>query len=255
MKHPIDRQGKIPYYHQVAMSIEQRIASGEWPVGTKLPSELDLAEYYEVSRVTIRQSLTELEKDGIVSRERPQGTFVTRLPHKISPTIGLPATFVETLRFAGHMSNAETLSVAIVKAPSPEIAAMLKAEPDDQFIQYDRLVMTDGAPLAWAQSIIPYSRFPGLENMPLKNNSIHATIEEHFGASTANAEHWIEATMPTADDVRILQASVDRPILAISSVYYDHDEQPIGYMMTHWLGDLMKMHVQASVLTTTVVQQ
>lgn len=54
-----------PVYFQIATDIKKRIMRHEWNINEKLPTEVELAEQYNVSRITLRQSIAELEKDGI----------------------------------------------------------------------------------------------------------------------------------------------------------------------------------------------
>ena len=68
----------IPYYYQIANLLRGKIENGELIAGIKLPKELDLSKHFGVSRVTLRQALAILEKEGLVTRERRKGTFVNR---------------------------------------------------------------------------------------------------------------------------------------------------------------------------------
>ena len=66
----IAKDSPIPVFYQIYVDIKKRIlAHTIQDEEQKLPSERDLAEEYGVSRVTMRQSLAELEKDGIIIRE------------------------------------------------------------------------------------------------------------------------------------------------------------------------------------------
>ena len=66
-----------PLYMRIYPVLKQRIEGGEWNYGAMLPSETELSEIYHVSRGTVRQVLSQLEQDQLVSRERGRGTFVT----------------------------------------------------------------------------------------------------------------------------------------------------------------------------------
>ena len=66
----IDRDSPIPAYHQIQIDLKERILRGDWDVTGQLPSESKLADYYEVSRITLRQALAELEKDFLLRREK-----------------------------------------------------------------------------------------------------------------------------------------------------------------------------------------
>ena len=72
----VDRGSMEPFYAQLARLMRERIASGEWPPGTRLPSEPDLASQYEVNRDTVRHAIRELVAEGTLRVVRGKGTFV-----------------------------------------------------------------------------------------------------------------------------------------------------------------------------------
>ncbi|MGE5223635.1 MAG: GntR family transcriptional regulator [Omnitrophica WOR_2 bacterium] len=67
-----------PLYLRIYADLKKRIEDGEWAYGAMLPSENDLCEMYHIARGTVRQVLAELEKEGLVRRERGRGTFIAR---------------------------------------------------------------------------------------------------------------------------------------------------------------------------------
>jgi GntR family transcriptional regulator len=71
---------QAPLYMQLAGLFRQRIAKGVWKEGEKLPSLEKLVEEFEVARVTVRQAIDRLNRDGLVSPQRGRGTFVTGAP-------------------------------------------------------------------------------------------------------------------------------------------------------------------------------
>jgi DNA-binding LacI/PurR family transcriptional regulator len=73
----INKHAPIPMYQQILNEISARIASGEWPAGTQLPTEAELEMDLEVSRVTIRQALRAAVEEGLVVRLPGKGTFVS----------------------------------------------------------------------------------------------------------------------------------------------------------------------------------
>lgn len=74
----IDRNSPVPAYYQIALDLRQRISGGEWRAGNKLPPELELMKQYNVSRMTFRQAVGELVKEGILVRRRGVGTFLSQ---------------------------------------------------------------------------------------------------------------------------------------------------------------------------------
>jgi GntR family histidine utilization transcriptional repressor len=69
---------KPPLHQRILSEIEQRIISGEWPPGFRIPFEVDLARQYECSRMTVSRALTQLARSGLIERRRKSGSFVTQ---------------------------------------------------------------------------------------------------------------------------------------------------------------------------------
>lgn len=87
-RYSINRDSPVPAYYQIALDLRQRISGGEWRAGNKLPPELKLMKQYNVSRMTFRQALGELVKEGILVRRRGVGTYVNQgyIPAGETPT-------------------------------------------------------------------------------------------------------------------------------------------------------------------------
>ncbi len=73
-------KAQVPLYVQLADLFRQRIVKGVWRQGEKLPSLEKLGAEFEVARVTVRQAIERLTRDGLVSPQRGRGTFVTGAP-------------------------------------------------------------------------------------------------------------------------------------------------------------------------------
>lgn len=71
---------QVPLYVQLAGLFRQRIVKGVWKQGEKLPSLEQLVAEFAVARVTVRQAVERLTRDGLVSPQRGRGTFVTAAP-------------------------------------------------------------------------------------------------------------------------------------------------------------------------------
>ena len=89
----IDRTAPTPMYQQILSEIRARINSVEWPAGTQLPTESELENELQVSRVTIRQALSAAAAEGLVIRMPGKGTFVS----------GTPAVLAKSERFVGYV--------------------------------------------------------------------------------------------------------------------------------------------------------
>ncbi len=70
------RQNGIPLYVQLATTLRRRIETGKWPSGSKISTLEELQEEFQVARVTVRQAVDLIQKEGLVRRQQGKGTFV-----------------------------------------------------------------------------------------------------------------------------------------------------------------------------------
>src|SRR5205823_5738841 len=73
---PLTREFGLPLYQQIQHLLRHRIVKGEYPAGSKIPSETELCRALGVSRVTVRQALRELVRDDMLVKAHGKGTFV-----------------------------------------------------------------------------------------------------------------------------------------------------------------------------------
>lgn len=88
------RQKGVSLYYHVEKYIRQKIESGEWPLGAKLPTEAELAEFFNVSRTTIRQSVNGMVEAGLLVRRQGSGTYVAQSPYARSRLSAQPSNAV-----------------------------------------------------------------------------------------------------------------------------------------------------------------
>lgn len=83
----IDREVRVPIYRQLKEIIKSKIEKGDFKPGTRIPTEYELCEIYDISRISVRQALTELANEGLLYRRPGQGTFVNHEIRKSVPSI------------------------------------------------------------------------------------------------------------------------------------------------------------------------
>ena len=109
-----------PRYREIADDLRNRLAAGEFPVGTLLPGISDLQTHYKVAGLnTIRDAQKILQEEGLIEPRQGRGTFVTALP----ATPGDPATIRKAAAALG-----ETLATA--QTQYTQLLRLLDATPD-----------------------------------------------------------------------------------------------------------------------------
>jgi GntR family transcriptional regulator len=74
----IDPLGPVPPYRQIAAILKRRIVSGQYPPDTRIPTESDLVETYEVARSTARRAVAVLREEKLVYTVPARGTYVAK---------------------------------------------------------------------------------------------------------------------------------------------------------------------------------
>ncbi len=244
--HRINRSSPIPVYYQIALSLKQRLASGEWNSGMQLRTEPELAKEYGVSRMTMRQALAELVKEGLVTRQRGSGTFVTNLHSQVAPTLSFPISFTLRFRELGLTPSSRVLRAELIRAPTPEIADYLQVNATEKIAFFKRLFLAEGIPMALNYSMLPDRLCPGITKQPLLDDSLSATLGQRYGLVTTRADDWLEALRASNEESRLLDTELHAPLLLLTTLAYLADGTPVEYSRTFWVGDRMRLHVNLS---------
>jgi len=199
----------LPLYKQVTDTVIERIAQSQYPPGSMLPSEFDLATELSVSQGTARKALAELEQSGIVERRQGKGTFVTLR----TPENSLFSFFkLRTPDNKQTTPEKRSESVTSRKATARE-KRLLHGAPERVF-EITRIRSFQGKILCQEISVVSQDRFPGLkERAPLPNTlyvlfqQAYATIiisaSEQLRASTLSDELAAEMEQPNGTPVII----------------------------------------------------
>lgn len=160
----------VPLYQSMLNNLIQQIESGQLPENSKLPSEQKLGEIYDVSRITVRRALAELESRNYIYKKQGQGSFVTakddsstKIPfldvNKLIEEMGaLPK--VELQKFELNIDGAE-------KRARKELALT----QDDYLYIIQFMYYADDEPIFLEKVFLPFSEFPMIHKSEVENNN------------------------------------------------------------------------------------
>ena len=148
-----------PLYKQIAEKIKKEIKVGKLKKGDAIPSEIKLAEMYEVSRVTIRQAIGQLVTEEILYKVRGSGTYVKG--GKIEQDIFRLQSFTEEMRQLNKIPSNEILDFQMQSAPEV-VREKLQLEDGGKVFFIRRLRYADDEPLILEDTFMPVSLFPDL---------------------------------------------------------------------------------------------
>ncbi len=220
----VDRESKLKLYVQIYSIFKEKIEDGEWPAGTQIPTEDELCKTYDVSKVTVREAIHELVREGLLKRQQGKGTFVTySVPH-----IGLVmrTRLAEVMLGEGVTVKREVLERGVRK-PAEDIKTFLMTEDDVYHILCKKVF--DGESCI-EESFFPLFILPNIANEDIFSNSLYDLIEEKGTKKIFRVMQTVEVTMVKEDKAATLEIKEANPALLINRVFIASDGTPIAYM-------------------------
>ncbi|MFT0548680.1 GntR family transcriptional regulator [Allopusillimonas ginsengisoli] len=156
----ISKTDPVPLYSQLARLIEDEISCGKLAPGDALPTERELCEAYEVSRVTVREAIAVLKRKELVETRRGSGNYVTKHETVNRDLLGVH-NFDLQIEASGHTNQLNLLEFE-EDAQSRYVAEVLGVPADTSFIKVVRLRSADDIPLFIETIYLSRSRFSGL---------------------------------------------------------------------------------------------
>ncbi|MDK6260351.1 GntR family transcriptional regulator [Corynebacterium frankenforstense] len=200
--------------------------------GDRLPSEGRLCSMLNVSRITVRRALDELENEGRVKRIQGSGTFVLDPDdHPVAPAeVMSPLGFHSQMVQRGHRVESRILSFGTVSADE-QIAARLGVPLDARVMRLERLRFLDGSVHHLTRAWRSADRFPVAEDTDFSTASLYAVLRS-CGARTDREQVTVFLRMPTGDEAALLGIPEDRPRLASWSTVTSTAGSPIACSAT-----------------------
>jgi len=222
-------------YAEIAYDLKDKIKNNIYLPGDLIPTELELCEQYNVSRITVRKALQKLVNAGLLIRKSGTGTFVNT--SNIVNASGMAQSFTQDMIFNNKKPGSKLLEFKLMPARSqPEVAKILKLEDSEIFFKIKRLRTGDDLPIALSYTYVPYSLFPELTEDDL-DESLYAYVEKHkMGAISDEFNNkTVAAVMPTKSQKSALKIS-DEPLLKISHDSKFVDDTIFEYTETYYIG-------------------
>lgn len=236
---PLDRHGATPLYLQLARVLRERIDSGEWLAGQKIPSENELNRMYGISRMTARQVLATLVNEDLLFRVQGKGTFVAH--RKISTRSPAYMGIREQLEGMGYAVQTEVIGHDVVPADS-RVAESLRLTPGEPVHAIRRLrLLPDAEPISIHTSYVPAALAPGLERQDLVTRQLCVVLESEHGLAMSKVDEMLESTLPSAQDAIDLRIPRSTPLLLLTHQISDPHSRLFEYSRILFRGDKIRL--------------
>lgn len=237
----LDAASRLPLHVQIEDVLTARIASGALSAGSQLPSEESLTAAFNVSRTTIRTTIQNLVRRGLIEIRRGKGTFVAQ--PKLTQELMELTGFVEDMRALGRHATARVLETRIVPA-SDTVARQLALPVGADVVRIHRVRLADGMPLSFDETYLPMGLGQGIMADDLAAEPIFALLEQKYRTPLLEADYQLEATVADAAVARALGVSVGGPIFLIERTSYSVGHRPVDYEKLHYRGDCIRFRTR-----------
>ena len=218
-----------PLYLQVEADIRNSILQKKFRSGQKLPTENELSQQYNVSKITIRKAMSNLAKEGMIQKVQGKETFISYKKDKL--LLNKTRGFQDSLSTFGHSSKHKILNVSIIKADS-EISQKLNIDPDTTVFFLERLIWEDAAPMAIDKIYLPEKNFPNFMKDIAEDKSFYQILQDNYGVVLNKSILEINGVIATKENAELLQCNIGDPLFHIEKIGYKKNDHPIHYSIS-----------------------
>ena len=200
-------------YQQIAEALRERVVSGEFAAGQVMPSESQMGEIYQASRVTIRKALEVLRSEGLVESRQGFGWMAASIPVS-QPLSGL-TTIEAQVEASGRTTERRILGFSFVDTSNTPAAAKL----GDRVLEVRRLNLADGQPFARVTVWCREDLGADLSKAQVAGSSFYDLIPVDVGG----ANQTIGADIVSDADAKLLDVPTGSAVLTVERTTFDTD--------------------------------
>lgn len=230
----------VPLHTQIREILRRRILDGTYAPHSQMPSESRMMASFGVSRITIRQALGDLQKEGLIFKVMGKGSFVAK--PKAFQNLSRLQGFGEAMSPSGYETYSLLLSTREVAA-SLIVAQRLNLKPDEPVFEIQRLRYLNREPISVDVSYFPLELGHRLVQEDLAARDIFVILENDFGRNLTHADVQIEAISADESLARHLGIAESSPLLRIERLTYANDE-PIDFEFLYYRGDAFQYRLR-----------
>ena len=198
----IQFESKLPLHYQIMMIIKRNIASKMILPGDKLPTEEEFCNAFHVSRSTVRSAIGALEEEGLVTRVRGKGTFISK--NKMKRKMEQVYSFSHEMEASNLIPSSLLLEFKVIAA-TDGLIDLFDIQPDEPVYEFMRLRRANGEPLLLETTFLPVKVHPTLTEDILKNGSIYDSLRDDAKISPYIAEETYESIIFEEEIAKMLE--------------------------------------------------
>ncbi|MBG0856766.1 GntR family transcriptional regulator [Streptomyces spinoverrucosus] len=231
-------------HEEIADALRRAIDREEYTVGSRLPSETELAAQYGVSRGTVRQAVASLTAEGLIGSR--QGARRVVLASRRSQSFGELRSFAQWARAMGREATGRVVEQAY-RAATVEDSVRLQLAEGTPVLHVLRVRGLDREPVLLERTVYADWISPAVEAIEPECPSVTQRLYDDTGLVFAYGEHVIDAVAAGAQDAELLQVRRTSPLLRVRRVTTTHEGRPVEWSDDRYRSDAVSFSVHNSI--------
>lgn len=191
-----------------------------------LPSENELVDEFNVTRVTVRNAIKKLKDEGVIRTEKGRGSFVNH--PKIVQSLDELYSFGRDIEGKGYKLESEVIEF-FAEMPSNTIRENLQLETNEQIVGIRIIRRLEGIPVIVQLSYLPVKIVPELTLSNLNSVSIYDVLEKRYNIKLVKAKEYLDPIVADEYYSDILGVEIDTPLFMTERITYTDLGKPVEY--------------------------
>lgn len=236
--HPLFGDSPVPRYAQLADLLRARIARGQWRRGERVPTLEALMREFDVARVTVRQAVELLAREGLLSPQQGRGTFVTAEPAR-GTRLRLQTSLADLAEVYRHDRPRLTL---IEEAAAMPALLPGEGEPARRYHFMKRVHSRDGVPYC-VISIYLDDRIFRMAPRRFRRETVVPVLLELPAARIARASQTLAVASADVEVAGLVGIPVNAPVAEVRRVCVDERGTVIYLGLVTYRGDFVHLEM------------
>lgn len=250
----VDASSAEPLYLQIQQILIQEIRQGHYAADGRLPSERELSERFEVSRMTARQALQGLLRRGWAYTQPGKGTYIRRLTFR--QDLAQLTSFSEDMLALGLEPSSKVLKAHVIPGDA-DIASKLNITPGSRVVELQRVRLANRQPVAIETCYLADALCPDLlKGHDFSKESLYGVLQRDYDLALAHAEQTIRAGMATREEAEPLDMAneVHPVVLQLSRITYTPYERPVEYVYSVYRASFYEFHASLHGMRARIIE-
>lgn len=230
-----------PLHAQIEHELRTRILAGRYAPMSRMPSESEIGARFGVSRITVRQALGNLQKEGLIFTLQGKGSFVAK--PKAFQNVTQLTGLAESLSAMGYEVINQLQALRFRRADAG-VAERLDLPAKSRVCQIRRVRLLNREPVSLELTYLPEALGRQLARADLVTRDIFLILENDCGITLGHADLRIDATLADAELAQALRIDEGAPVLRIERLTHDAEGRPIDFEFLYYRADAFQYRLR-----------